>query len=48
MYARLGKSKEVTFFEDLKEFWTPSDDQEGLYEQLASNKYREIPRQRIE
>jgi hypothetical protein len=37
----------LNFFTDNKTFWTPADTTSDLYQQLASNKYREIPRKDI-
>ena len=38
----------LTFFEHQNKFWAPASTTSGLYEQLAVNKYREIPREKIE
>ena len=37
----------LTFFEEQSQFWAPASTASGLYEQLATNKYREIPRDKI-
>ena len=38
----------LKYFIEKTTFWAPASTQSGLYDQLASNKYREIPREEIE
>ena len=47
-YSSLRKSNDDSFFTEEKLYWTPGEDTNVLYEQLAQKKYREIMRQEIE
>ena len=47
-YSSLRKSDDDSFFTEEKLYWTPGEDTNVLYEQLAQKKYREILRQEIE
>ena len=47
-YSSLQKSDNDSFFTEEKLYWTPGEDTNVLYEQLAQKKYREIMHQEIE
>ena len=40
--------KHVQFFKESSEYWRPQKTTNALYGQLASKRFREIPRQRIQ
>ena len=47
--AQVGERKgDIKFFEETDIYWDPAPSKEGLYEQLAYRKYREIPAHQIQ